>query len=86
MGVPRRVRQIATATEGESPGQLYAALFALADDGSVWRWRAEGGWFQVSALPDAEACGERIRGGETPCQLRRRHDETQHWNGVKRWG
>jgi hypothetical protein len=84
MGIPRKVRQIAAATEGA--GELYAVLFAVADDGTVWRCQAEEGWIQVAALPEAEGCGARLRGGEAPCQLHRRHADDQHWNGVKRWG
>lgn len=86
MGIPRKVRQIAAATEGESPGQLYAVLFAVADDGSVWRCQAADGWVQVAPLPEAEGCGARLRGGEAPCQLQRRHADDRHWNGSKRWG
>ena len=77
MGVPRKVRQIAAAT-GE--------LFALADDGTAWRFDlTEGQWFEFPALPDAPGCTAKHRGDREGCNQQRGHRD-QHWNGVRRWG
>lgn len=55
MKLPRKILQIAAVTEGESPGQLYGTVYALADDGTLWvRWALTEEWKQLSGLPDRD--------------------------------
>jgi hypothetical protein len=85
MGIPRKVRQIAVTSEGESPGPTYAVLYALADDGSVWvRWGTAEEWKPVEALPEAPGCNAKHQGDGEPCNQPKGHRE-QHWNGSRRW-
>jgi len=90
MGVLRRITQIAAATDGEA-GEFWPVLFALADDGTVWRRDGVKGWQQVEpdGLPEAESCGatdpkEPPRDRPARCRLARGHRE-QHWSGERRW-
>lgn len=91
--VARKIIQIAVATDGESPGQLYPRLFALADDGTVWwqdpPYRAE--WLSAALLPDAEACAavspgiDGLANAVGDCRLAKDHRGKQHWNGTRSW-
>lgn len=82
MGVPRKIVQIAATSEG---AQLYAVLYALADDASVWaKWGARGEWEAIPSLPNADGCAAKCDGDPTPCRLAARHRD-RHWNGSRRW-
>jgi hypothetical protein len=75
----RRVRQIVATATG--------ALFAVADDGTVWRLSAMGGpWAKMPPLPDGEPCGSNIdRGGDTHvCDLAAGHTGP-HTDGGREW-
>jgi hypothetical protein len=82
MGIPRKVIQIAVTTLGEG-GLADTALFALADDGSIWGYQGDREWVTLPPLPEAEACGAQHLDAP-PCTLVNGHSG-HHWNGGRKW-
>ena len=49
----RKIKQIAASAAADN-GQSFFALYALADDGILWRQDSEGFGEEVKPLPDSE--------------------------------
>jgi len=63
-------------------------LFALADDGTIWRYTVdEPGhpmWVLLPGLPDKQVCGRPSPADGVPCKLPASHPEP-HRNDVCEW-